>query len=344
MRVIRYIAVLFLAVAAAAHAQAPSAWQRILELDRGPQVRFKTTQEAKAGALAHQARQEKALREFIAVYPKDEHAFEARMRLARLLQIKATMGGGDAPRVEARKILDELYATATPDQREEVDFARVAYSMRTLKMANVREREELLTAVGRFKAQYPGDRRLAALLTEVAGLFQREPEQMRTMLTEASTLATDPALKGRIADDLKRLDLLGKSVELKMGGRGGHPLDLADFRGKVVLLLFFGEFSPPSAEAVAELKRRSADFPKGAVQIVGVSLDSSAEDLNTLIRRENIDWPIGWDGKAWASPVARGFGINRLPTGWLIDQEGKLRSLNALENPLDQVRKLLSSR
>jgi hypothetical protein len=75
-----------------------------------------------------------------------------------------------------------------------------------------------------------------------------------------------------------------------------------------------------------------------------VSIDSSAEDLNNLIRRENIDWPIGWDGKGWASPVARGFGINRLPTAWLIDQKGVLRSLNALENPLDQVRKLVSSR
>jgi peroxiredoxin len=216
--------------------------------------------------------------------------------------------------------------------------------MRTLKVADAREREQLLTAVGRFKAQYPHDRRLAALLTEVAGLFQRDPEQMRTMLTEASTLATDPALKGRIADDLKRVDLVGKPIELKMGGRGGRPLDLADFRGKVVLLLFFGEFSPPAAEAVVELKRRSADFPKGAVQIVGVSLDSSAEDLNNLIRRENIDWPIGWDGEGWNSPIIRGFGINRLPTAWLIDQKGTLRSLNALENPLDQVRKLLSSR
>ena len=50
-----------LAWAIPARAQSAAAWQQIAELDRGPQVRFKTAQEAKAGAFAHQARQEKAL-------------------------------------------------------------------------------------------------------------------------------------------------------------------------------------------------------------------------------------------------------------------------------------------
>lgn len=348
LRNLSWMAVVLAGLATASLAQKPAgssgpaaAWQRVVELDRGPQVRFKTRDEAKTAAVAHQAQQERALREFIVAYPQDEHAFEARLRLARLLQIRATMGGGEGPRGEARKILDDLYLTATPEQRAEVDFARLSYSMRTLRMSDAREREQLLTAVSRFKAEYPRDRRLASLLTEVAGLFQREPEQMRAMLLEAGTLTSDPALKTRIGDDLKRLDMLGKPIELKMPGRSGRLVDLEMYRGKIVLLLFFGEFSPPAAEAVTQLKRLAATWPKGAVQIVGVSLDSSADELTALVRRENIDWPVAWDGKSWRSPVIRGFGLNRLPTAWLIDQRGTLRSLNALENTTDQVNRLL---
>jgi peroxiredoxin len=330
------------------HAQRPSApsgpaaaWQRVIALDAGPQVRFTSREDAKAGALAHQARQEKALRDFIATYPRDEHGFEAQLRLARLLQIKATMGVSGTAREEARKILDELYLTANSAQRAEVDFARLAFSMRQLKPYDGREREQLLTAVMRFKAEYPKDRRLGALLAEVAGLFDRDPEQKRSLLAQAQAIATDAALKGRIADDLKRLDWLGKPITLKMPARGGKPLDLADYRGKVIVLVFLAEFSPPAAEAVAALKRAVGELPKGSTQIIGVSLDSKPDELATLIRRENIDWPIGFDGKGWASPGVRAFGINRLPTVWLLDKTGTLRSLNGLGDTADQVKQLL---
>jgi hypothetical protein len=40
----------------------------------------------------------------------------------------------------------------------------------------------------------------------------------------------------------------------------------------------------------------------------------------------------------------RSLGINALPTVWLLDKQGKLRSLNALEGTTDQVRQLLNEK
>jgi hypothetical protein len=45
-----------------------------------------------------------------------------------------------------------------------------------------------------------------------------------------------------------------------------------------------------------------------------------------------ISWPVDYDGKGWQNTIARKFGVNTLPTLWLIDREGRLVSLNARDN------------
>ena len=55
----------------------------------------------------------------------------------------------------------------------------------------------------------------------------------------------------------------------------------------------------------------------------------------------NVTWPVIFDGKGWESPLIRELGINELPTVWLLDAKGRLRSLNALEGTAAQVRQLL---
>ena len=101
------------------------------------------------------------------------------------------------------------------------------------------------------------------------------------------------------------------------------------------------QLSPLIHGEIAGLQRASAAWPKDAVQFLGVSLDSKPEEVTGVVNRMNIAWPVFFDGRGWASPLVRSLGINRLPTVWLIDREGKLRSLRGAENATDQVRELL---
>ena len=118
-------------------------------------------------------------------------------------------------------------------------------------------------------------------------------------------------------------------------------VDLAQFHGKIVLLLFFADFSPPSMEAVAAVRRAARDWPKDAVQVVGISLDKSSAELAATMTKENITWPVVFDGKGWMGDLPRSLGINTLPTVWLIDREGILRSLDGLHGMTEQIQQLL---
>src|SRR4051812_8210201 len=155
-RLLQLVALALLCAPLAARAaDAQTDWASVTALDAGPRATANSQQEARTLAAGHLALQEKALRAFLAAHPQDAHSFEARLRLARLLQIRAGLEKAEAPRKEARRLLDELSQTATPEQRVEVDFARITFQMRQLGEATARDREQLLLSTRRFQTEHP---------------------------------------------------------------------------------------------------------------------------------------------------------------------------------------------
>ena len=316
-------------------------WKAVVALDAGPPGEPKTQDEARERALGHLEKQERALRAFLVGHAEDERAFEARLRLSRALQIRADFTGDEKLRADAMKLLVELDRTATPAQRAEVDFAKITALMRTLRQPTREQREELLAEARKFQGDHPGDRRLASLLAEVAALFDMQPATKLALLEDALPLAKDAELKSRIADDLKRVRLFGKTLPLAGPTLQGRKAGVEQLRGKPVLILFFADFSPPSTAALASIQRAVADLGAGSVQVLCVSLDGKRDTVAALLREMNVTWPVIFDGKGWESPLIRELGINELPTVWLLDAKGRLRSLNALEGTAAQVRQLL---
>lgn len=319
-------------------------WLAVTALDRGPQTQARSLEEARGVAAGHLDRQEKALRTFIAAHPQDEHAFEARLRLVRLLEIRGGFQGSEKARGEAAQILAALEKAATPEQRVEVEYAKVTRLMRGAQKAPGAAREQLLAAVRRFQAEHPGDRRVAGLLAEVATLFDGQPRIKTALLTDANALATEPGLKGRIADDLRRIDLLGTPIKLSFTSVQGKEVNVEEYRGRLVLVVFFADFSPPSTEALGRIQKAIAELPKGSVAALGVNLDAKREALDATMKAAGLTWPVAFDGKSWGGELVRSLGINALPTVWLLDKQGKLRSLNALEGTTDQARQLLNEK
>ena len=319
-------------------------WKEVTALDAGPREHPTTTEEARMTVLNHLLRQEKALRAFLVAHTQDSRAFEAWLRLSRVLQFRGEMEGSEKMRADARRILSDLDKTATPTQRTELDFSNVTLRMRAIQQPSQANRDELLALARKFQTDHPDDRRIASLLAEVATLFDGQPKTKEALLDDAQSLATDPDLKSRIADDLKRIRLLGEIIPLHFTSAQGKEIDLGDFHGKPLVLLFFAEFSLPSAKAIGEVQRDVAALPKGDVEVVGVSLDKTPEQLASVVKAHAVTWPVEFDGLGWESPTVRSLGINVLPTVWLIDQQGRLRSLNGLENLVAKVRQLLTER
>jgi len=320
-------------------------WAAVTALDAGPGVQPKTGAEAFAITQAHSAKQEKALRGFLASHADDANAFEAMLRLARVLDLRAEMKA-EPQSPEVLGLLEKAGQMATTPVREtEFEFALLSRRMRKWRMKRppVEERRGLLEQVRQFETARPGDRRIASLLAEIASLFDFEPATKQSLLLQAKKLTKDPGLAAQIADDLRRLAFLGKPVPLRFTALDGRRVDVKAWQGKVVAIVFFATWSVPSKAALSDVAR-AIETPGAPAELAAVSLDSDRAALENFLHAQGLTCPVAWDGKGWDGPLMQALGINSVPTTWLLDTKGVLRSLDALDDPAGQIRRLLDGK
>jgi hypothetical protein len=324
----------FHACALEARAVAPAggdvaaAWKEVQRLEAGPPPAGQGDPKEVYGR--HVVAQEAALRRFLELASEESgFLFEARFRLARVLALRAELEANSDLQAESDALLDALEKVGTHAQQSHIAFTKISQWMRRHRFPTGEQRRELLAAAREFRERYPADIRAPRLLVEVATQFDREPEVKRGMLADAGRLTKDPELTQRIGDETRKLGLLGKRLEMNFSDIGGRPFKLEQCRGRPVVLLYFSEGSPPSLSAWRILNEKLSGLPN--VARVAVSLDESRAHLERARQGLSAGWTVGWDGLGWGSPLARRWGVNALPTVWLIDSQGKLVSLNAME-------------
>jgi thiol-disulfide isomerase/thioredoxin len=98
----------------------------------------------------------------------------------------------------------------------------------------------------------------------------------------------------------------------------GRSVSLADFRGRVVLLDFWGTFCPPCMAALPELQALHDRHAARGFAVVGVTVD----DRPALVKKATakLTYPI-----VQATPqVWSAYKVNALPSLVLVDRDGKI--------------------
>jgi hypothetical protein len=318
-------------------------WRYIVSLDAGPKKKPATRDEAALLARNHLLIQRKAIEQFLARYPSDPHAFDAKLKLARILAAEGKMANDQNKVNDALRLLGELEKTPGVPREclADAGFARASLLMQDQGGNTERTRESIIWSAQNFTAKYPGDRRGPRLLVEAATVCDDIPAQKRDLLEEGLRLTDEEPLRRRIADDLRRLDLLGKPLTLKMTALSGGEIDLAGLHGYVVVLIFWSVDSPHSLLWLRDFRSSWEILPRDQIRVVTVSLDENRKTLDSRLRELRADWPTHFDGMGWHSPVARSLGINALPTVWILDKKGILRTINAKSSYETWIRQLL---
>jgi len=123
-------------------------------------------------------------------------------------------------------------------------------------------------------------------------------------------------------------DIEGEDVD-------GQPFKLSDYRGKVVVLTFCGNWCGPCREMYPlerELVSRLKDRP---FAMLGVNTDSERETLRKSIREGEITWRNWWDG-GQDGPITSRWNILSFPTVFVIDAKGIIREIGLRGTELDR--------
>ena len=110
-------------------------WGYIVSLDAGPKKRPTTRDEAALVARNHLLVQRKAIEQFLLRYPGDQRAFDAKLRLARIMAAEGKMGNDQGKVDDALRLLAELEKSSGVPREKLADagFARASLSMQNQK-------------------------------------------------------------------------------------------------------------------------------------------------------------------------------------------------------------------
>lgn len=315
-------------------------WAEVTALDLPVTKLSQNSLKAKMEMKAYFEAQITANKSYLQNFPKDSHAFESKVRLAvaqaRLASLEAN---SEAVEVALLKLKELEKQAPNENQHAEAMFRRISLQWQNLGSDPDQRRENAIAMARTFAMEFPQDRRSPRLLAEAESLCDNHPEEKAPLIEEALLLSKDEILTQRLQDDKKRLSLLGKQIDLSFLSINGKPFDLSKEKGNVVAVIFWSAESAPSLIWLQYFCKYALNIP--SLKIVGISLDTNRSDLSAAMEALQITWPVAYDGKGWGNSIARQFGINTLPTLWLIDRKGRLATLNARDNYQLKINELL---
>jgi len=111
-----------------------------------------------------------------------------------------------------------------------------------------------------------------------------------------------------------------QAPDFKLKTLDGKEVSLSDYRGKVVLINFWATWCPPCREEMPLFERVYKKYRDKGFEILAISTDTSTEPVKKFVKEYKLSFLILMD----ADNVSGLYGIQGLPTSFLIDREGKI--------------------
>ncbi len=123
--------------------------------------------------------------------------------------------------------------------------------------------------------------------------------------------------------------------EISAPNLSGVTERVSDYRGRYVLVDFWASWCPPCRLENKHYAKLTSKTKEDQFTIFAVNLDTKERSWSRAVTRDKADWVTVSDLRGWTSPLAATYGVNALPSSFLLDPEGRIIAKNLRGLALD---------
>jgi hypothetical protein len=258
------------------------------------------------------------------------HLLDARFQLA--LQ-------GDTASMESLYEADKVFFERNPNSESAseaaltlVNFAHA--NARSYGLRDPRWLKEFSKQTQSYASRFPNEApRSVPLLMAAARTCElnKQFDEANSCYQALASKYKDTPQGQQAANSLRRLGLKGQELELAGPGIDGSEIDVRAMKGKMVLVVFWESNAQPFVQQLPKLTEITKRY-KGYLTVVGVNLDTNEKSVDAFLEKHHLDWlqifPENRQERGWNSPLAIRYGVNMLPTMFLLDPKGVVSETN----------------
>jgi hypothetical protein len=227
-----------------------------------------------------------------------------------------------------------LAADSPPKLAEEARFALVGLLVR-YHVGRDGDREkwrrgrnaELRRAMAECLAHHADDRRIPPLLAVQADSHSDDPLEAKSRWEHLASRYPESAHARYAPGKARQADELHQPFELWFeDALSGDGVSISDYRGKPVIVAFWSPSHSNSRVRHRTMRKLLEGYGRDRLACVGICLDNDEHAMRNHCADHGVTWPqwLGGDGRH--SPFSLSWGINALPTQFLVDCDGTLYS------------------
>lgn len=167
------------------------------------------------------------------------------------------------------------------------------------------------------------------------------------MAARVRKLAAAAALSSALCAPALALEQGDKAPDFSAPGMAGGTISLSAYRGKVVYLDFWASWCGPCAQSLPALEALRREFKPEDFQVVAVNVDREPKLAKAFLSKRRVGFPSAKDPDG---TLPARFGIDSMPTSFLIDRSGVVRHVQRGFRPSDveglreQIQQLVADR